>query len=185
MTEQEQTDKHILKLWATDQNKAFRLLLDQYQERLYWHIRSIVNSHQNADDVCQNTFIKVFKNLNRFESQSGLYTWIYRIATNESIDLLRKQKRKRTEDLADHQEFIGGLYTESSVDSDKILSVLNLALEELPEKQRQVFQMRYFGQKSYEEISEWTETSVGGLKANYHHAVKKIMAFIKERNTIL
>lgn len=160
--------------------RGFRLLMEKYQERLYWHIRRLVHEHEDANDVIQNCFIKVYRNIHGFERKSKLYTWLYRIATNEAITFLKKQQRHSAASL---DEEAGGmahsLRADAYFDGDEAQARLLRALEALPEKQRLVFNMRYFEELSYKDISEALDTSVGALKASYHHAVKKVEAFFK------
>lgn len=160
--------------------KAFRLLVHQYQERLYWHIRRMVIEHEDANDVVQNTFIKVYRSIDSFKGKSKLYTWLYRIATNETLTFLGKKKRKATEAL-DHPAYnmAEKLQADSYMDSDSIQQKLQQAIHQLPEKQRLVFNMRYYDEMSYRDIAAVLNKSVGGLKASYHHAVKKIERYLK------
>lgn len=164
-------------------NQAFRTLVTRYQERLYWHIRRIVLSHDDADDVLQNTFIKVFKHIDQFKGDSQLYSWLYRIATNEALSFLRKRSKHQGFDTEEMQEFmVAKLEADPYFDGDDAQFQLQRALARLPEKQRLVFNMKYFDEMKYEEISEVLDTSVGALKASYHHAVKKIEHFLKTVN---
>lgn len=161
--------------------RAFTQLVDRYKERLYWHIRSIVLNHDDADDVLQNTFIKVYRNIDGFKGDSSIYTWMYRIATNESLSHLKKTARNRN--IALHQvkeDLINQLESDVYFNGGAIEIALQRAISTLPEKQQLVFNMKYFGNQTYEELSEILELSIGGLKSNYHHAVKKISAFLKE-----
>jgi RNA polymerase sigma-70 factor (ECF subfamily) len=177
-------DERILDLiqGKSEWEEGFRLLTVKYQERLYWQIRRIVLNHEDANDVIQNTFIKVYRNIAKFEAKSKLYTWLYRIATNEAITFLRKKKRKATVDIeGDASEITRQLTADEYFDGDEIQIQLQAALSTLPEKQRAVFNLRYFDELSYKEISELLDTSVGALKASYHHAVKKIESFIKAK----
>lgn len=183
---QEIKDAKILEMLANDSlfDKGFEQLVQSYQERLYWHIRKMVHFHEDADDVTQNTFIKVFKNIKGFKGDSKLYTWMYRIATNEAINHLKKQKNK----MLTHEEISGSqaerlLEADPYFDGDKAQQLLVLAIDKLPAKQKAVFNMRYFDEKSYKEISEILETSVGALKASFHHALKKVETFIKENQS--
>lgn len=162
--------------------KAFRELMKQYKERLYWHIRKIVISHDDADDVLQNTFIKIFKNIQNFNQESKLYSWMYRIATNESITFINKRAKERAIDINDvYKELAGSLESDDYFSGNEIQLILQKAIAILPEKQRLVFNMKYFEELKYEEMSEILETSVGALKASYFHAVKKIEHFIKNK----
>ena len=175
-------DDHILSLILSGNkvNEGYRLLLEKYREQLYWHVRRMVIHHEDADDVLQNTFVKIFKNLNRFESKSKLYTWMYRIASNEAITHLKKQKRNASTSIDDEQIGLSDrLEADTFFDGDEVMKRLYLALDTLPEKQRLVFNMRYFDEMSYQDISDTLGTSVGGLKASYHHAAKKIEQYFK------
>lgn len=161
------------------QEAAFRELIKLYKERLYWHIRKIVISHDDADDVLQNTFVKVFRNIGNFKEESKLYSWMYRIATNESITFLnQKAKLKNVDFETMHQEVIQNLESDVYFDGDEIQLKLQKALATLPQKQLIVFNMRYFDEIKYEDMADILETSVGALKASYHHAKKKIEAFL-------
>ncbi|MDA9773753.1 sigma-70 family RNA polymerase sigma factor [Saprospiraceae bacterium] len=163
-------------------NRAFAELLTQYQERVYWHIRKIVLIHEDADDAVQNTFVKVFKNIDSFKGDSKLYTWIFRIATNESISLINKRKKKRVEsiDSGDGAEVVKALKSDSFFSGDEITTNLMNAVATLPEKQRLVFQMKYFDDMPYKQIAGILGTSEGGLKASYHHATKKVLTQLKK-----
>jgi RNA polymerase sigma factor (sigma-70 family) len=161
-------------------NEAFRVLVHEYQERLYWHIRRIVLNHDDTDDVLQNTFIKVFKNVHKFKGESALFSWMYRIATNESITFLNQKARKSgVTSQALQEQMANQLTADVYFDGDEIQLKLQKAIATLPEKQRLVFNMKYFQEMKYDEISEVLETSVGALKASYHHAVKKIETELK------
>jgi len=163
------------------QAKAFEVLVNTYKERLYWHIRRIVLNHDDADDVLQNTFIKVYKNIDGFKGDSKLYSWMYRIATNESLTFLKQKSRKLGISNEELQEnIVENLQSDVYFEGDEIQLKLQKALATLPEKQKLVFNMKYFQEMKYEEISEVLETSVGGLKASYHLAVKKVEAYLKE-----
>jgi RNA polymerase sigma-70 factor (ECF subfamily) len=154
---------------------GFRLLLAKYQERLYWAIRRFVIAHEDADDVFQNTMIKVHQHIDRFESKSSLYTWLYRIATNESISYL-KRKNKRAGGSLDNDEtkISDRLVADPYFDGDAAEIALQEAVHALPEKQKLVFRMRYFEEMSYRDMSAALGTSEGALKASFHHAVKKV-----------
>lgn len=159
---------------------AFHRLVKLYQERLYWHIRKILLNHEDTDDVLQNTFIKVWKSIGNFREESSLYTWLYRIATNESITFLNSKKRRNLLPLNDVSDYLmENLTSDPYFDGDKLQMKLQQAILKLPEKQRIVFNMKYFDEMKYEEISKILDTSVGALKASYHHATKKIEEFIK------
>ncbi len=154
---------------------SFNQLVLKYQERLYWHIRKIVVSHENADDVLQNTMIKVWKSLPEFRSDSSLFTWLYRIATNEALTALKQKKRRSFVPWAEVEKSMGEkLESDPWFDGDQAQLKLQKAILKLPEKQRIVFNMKYFDDMKYEEMSGILDTSVGALKASYHHAVKKI-----------
>lgn len=162
------------------QETAFRSLMFEYKERLYWHIRKIVLSHDDADDVLQNTFIKIFKNINNFQEDSKLYSWMYRIATNESITFINKRAKKQHVDLSELQhKMVDELQNDIYYSGDEIQLILQKAIITLPQKQQLVFRMKYFDEMKYSTISEILDTSVGALKASYFHAVKKIEAYIK------
>lgn len=148
---------------------------------MYWHIRKMVIDHDDTDDLVQECFVKVWKNIDSFREDAQLYTWIYRIATNESLNFLRKKKNKFFLPIHDvASELTRKLDTGNNLDGDAIQLKLQKALLKLPDKQRLVFNMKYFDELKYEEIAEITKTTVGSLKASYHHAVKKIEEFIKE-----
>ena len=162
------------------QNEAFQKLLQDYQRPLYNHIRNIVLNHDDTDDVLQNTFIKVFQYLNGFKGESKLFSWMYRIATNEAITFInQKSKRNGTTSEAMQTRIVENLQADVYFDGNEIQIKLQKAILLLPEKQQLVFKMKYFEELKYEEISEIVGTSVGALKASYHHAVKKIEEFMK------
>lgn len=164
------------------QNEAFEKLLKNYQKPLYYHIRNIVLNHDDADDVLQNTFIKIFQYLKNFKGESKLFTWMYRIATNEAITFInQKAKKNNTTSEAYQTLAVNNLKADSYFDGNEIQIQLHKAVALLPEKQKLVFNMKYFQDMKYEEISEILGTSVGGLKASYHHAVKKIEDFMTSR----
>jgi len=170
-------DNEILELFKDEssRNKSLSLLMAKYHQRLYWHIRKIVISHDDADDVLQNTFIKIWKGLENFKAESSLYTWIYRIATNEALTLLREKARKNTTSIHPIEyELSKNLESDDYFSGDEIQLKLQQAILTLPEKQRIVFNMRYYDETPYEEMSQILETSVGALKASYHIAAKKI-----------
>lgn len=166
---------------TTTRNKAFNALIEKYQQRIYWHVRKIIIDHDDTDDVVQDVFIKVFKNLEGFREASQLYTWMYRIATNEALTFLKKRQRKQAWAIDEvNNDLENKLTSGSYIDGDEIQMKLQKAILTLPEKQRLVFNMKYFDDMKYEEISEAIGTSVGGLKANYHLAVKKIEEYLTE-----
>jgi len=161
------------------QNEAFQILLSQYQKPLYYHIRNIVLNHDDADDVLQNTFIKVFQHLKGFKGDSKLFSWMYRIATNEAITFInQKAKRNGTTSEALQSKIVENLKADSFFDGTEIQIKLQKAIVTLPEKQQLVFKMKYFEEMKYEDMSEILGTSVGALKASYHHAVKKIENYV-------
>lgn len=162
--------------------QAFRVLITEYKERLYWHIRKIVISHDDADDVLQNTLIKVFRGIDNFKQESQLFSWMYRIATNESITFINKRAKERNTEISEiKQGLVTSLQSDEWFTGDEIQLILQEAVATLPEKQQLVFNMKYFDNMKYDEISNILETSVGGLKASYFHAVKKIENYIKTR----
>jgi RNA polymerase sigma-70 factor (ECF subfamily) len=161
------------------QNEAFQKLLHTYQRPLYQHIRNIVLNHDDTDDVLQNTFIKIFQNLKNFKGESKLFSWMYRIATNESLTFIKQKARKlkvSTEEL--NTKSIDNLVSDVYFEGDEIQLKLQKAIALLPTKQQLVFKMKYFEELKYEEIAAILDTSVGALKASYHHAVKKIEAYV-------
>lgn len=160
-------------------NYGFNLLVREYQKRVYGHIRKMVIDHDDADDLTQEVFIKIHKHIGGFREDAQLYTWIYRIATNECLSFLQRKKRRFFLPIGDVAgELAGKLDLSGHVSGDEIQMKLQKALLKLPDKQRLVFNMKYFDDMSYEEISEITTTTVGALKASYHHAVKKIEDFL-------
>jgi RNA polymerase sigma-70 factor (ECF subfamily) len=163
------------------QHEAFRKLLQLYQKPLYNHIRNIVLNHDDTDDVLQNTFMKVFQNLENFKGESKLFSWMYRIATNEALTFLQQKAKKQGISSEEVQKnVISKLESDVFFDGDEIQLKLQKAIATLPEKQQLVFKMKYFEELKYEEISEIVDTSVGALKASYHLAVKKIEEFLKQ-----
>jgi RNA polymerase sigma-70 factor (ECF subfamily) len=165
-------------------NIAFGELLRVYQERLYWTIRRIVLSHDDADDVLQETFIKIYKNIDQFKGDSQLYSWMYRIATNEALSFLkRRAKIQGISETQLQEKMISNLEADPFFEGDKIQKLLQEGISKLPEKQRLVFNMKYFDEMTYEEMSGILETSIGALKASYHHAVKKLEVFLQEMNS--
>lgn len=180
------TDDQLIGLIQKDSSRerGFRSLMNEYQEMLYQHIRRIVRDHDDTHDILQNTFIKVFKHIGNFEGRSSLYTWIYRIATNEALSHLGKTKRLQI--VFDQGENENGLentlIADNGPEPETIGKLLIAALESLPEKQRSVFSLRYYEEMSYRQISDVLGTSEGALKASYHHAVKKIELYFKNVN---
>ena len=176
------TDKEIIDLYKEgQQERAFREIVDSYSERLYWHVRRFLCSHEDTDDLLQDIFVKIWSALPSFRGDSQLYTWLYRIATNETLNFLNKQKVRSTlqfeslssklEEKIDEDPWFNG---------DSMQRLLMKAIQKLPEKQRLVFTMRWFEDLSYEDISEILGTSVGALKASYHFATEKIKTFLEK-----
>ncbi len=161
------------------QNNAFKTLVEQYQRPLYAHIRNIVLNHDDANDVLQNTFINVFRYLTSFKGDSKLFSWMYRIATNESITFINnKAKRNGTTSEAMQTKIVENLHSDVYFDGNEIQIKLQKAISILPQKQQLVFKMKYFEELKYEEMSKVLDTSVGALKASYHHATKKIEEYM-------
>lgn len=178
----ELSDRELLDKFAIPEtrNEAFNLLVHQYQKRIYYHIRKIVLDHDDADDIMQNVFMKAFRALDKFREDSKISTWLYKIATNESITFLNTKKKRLLIPLGDVQNQLSqNLESDSYFTGDQIQMKLQQAILTLPEKQRLVFNLKYFEEMKYEEMSEILGTSVGALKASFHHAVKKIEFFIK------
>ena len=177
------SDQELLAQFANlaTKEKGYTAVIKKYQEKLYWHIRRMVVDHSDADDVLQNTFIKVWKGLENFREDSQLYTWLYRIATNESLSFLAQQQKRATVSM-----YVVGSTLENKIkadanfDGNRLEWKLQVAIQSLPEKQRLVFNLRYYDALPYEEMSKILDTSEGALKASYHHAAKKIEAFLKE-----
>ena len=180
--EKKHTDVELVTLFHSGKKEfAFNLIMHKYQERLYWHIRKMVISHDDTDDVLQNTFVKVWKGLDGFRNDARLFTWLYRIAANEALTFLkRKQKRTLVPLEGDEYDLSEILEGDEYFCGNEAQKKLEQALLKLPEKQRLVFNMKYFEEMKYEEMAEILETSVGALKASYHHAVKKIENLLKE-----
>ena len=177
------SDQELLAQFANTatKEKGYTALIKKYQEKLYWHIRRMVIDHADADDVLQNTFIKVWKGLENFREDSQLYTWLYRIATNESLSFLAQQQKRATVSM----DVVGStlenkIKADTNFDGNRLEWKLQVAIQSLPEKQRLVFNLRYYDALPYEEMSKVLDTSEGALKASYHHAAKKIEAFLKE-----
>lgn len=168
---------------ALMREQAFTALVRRHQEKVYWVCRRMLNSHEDADDVAQNVFVKVYKSLDGFNEDAQFFTWAYRIATNESINYLRSKKVRNAIGLDDILEEPAGkdVHPDHALMKSEQSKIIEEAVESLPEKQRQVFVMRYYEELSYEEIADALGTSVGGLKANYFHAFKKIEEYLKKR----
>ena len=159
--------------------QAFTSIIKKYQEKLYWHIRRMVINHDDANDVLQNMFIKVWKGLENFREDSQLYTWLYRIATNECLTFIAQQKKRSSVSLSDVENGLSNkLKSDTNFDANKLEWKLQLGIQQLPEKQRIVFNLRYYDEMPYEQMSKVLDTSEGALKASYHHAAKKIEEFI-------
>jgi len=177
------SDNKILDLVSDNQSfdQGFELLVKKYQERLYWQIRGILHIHEDADDVIQNTFIKIFKNIKGFKGESQLYTWLYTIARNECFNFLKKRKKKEGLSSEFDQEYLDqALTADPYFDGDKTQRLLIKAIEQLPVKQKEVFRLRYFDEMPYKQMSELLNTSTGALKASFHHAVKKVESYLRE-----
>ncbi len=175
------TDAEIISMMQNKQtlDKGVRALMDAYQSRLYWHIRRIVVDADLAQDTLQDTFIKAYQNFHQFKNDSQLYTWLYRIATNESLQQLNKLKKMKKTD-EDPEYYMQNIIADNiSNDADEIQILLQQAIQDLPEKQKLVFTMRYYDDLPYEEISKIVDMSIGTLKTNYHYAKQKIEEFIK------
>ncbi|HYE54251.1 MAG TPA: sigma-70 family RNA polymerase sigma factor [Chitinophagaceae bacterium] len=159
--------------------QGFTAIIKKYQEKLYWHVRRMVVEHEDANDVLQNVFIRVWNGLENFREDSQLYTWLYRIATNECLTFLEQQKKKAAVSLSEVESGLSNkIRADKHFDASKLEWKLQLAIQQLPEKQRVVFTLRYYDEMPYEEMSRVLETSEGALKASYHHAVKKIEDYI-------
>lgn len=160
--------------------QSFNAIVKKYQEKIYWHIRRLIINHEDTNDVLQNCLIKVWKGLDNFREDAQLYTWLYRIATNEALTFIEQQKRKATTSLDNEEYNTKAAYIKADkyFDANKLEWKLQLAIQKLPEKQRIVFNLRYYDEMPYEEMSKILDTSEGALKASYHHAVKKIEEYI-------
>jgi RNA polymerase sigma-70 factor (ECF subfamily) len=160
--------------------KAYTGIIKKYQERLYWHIRRMLTDHEDTNDVLQNVFIKVWNGLDKFREDSQLYTWLYRIATNETLSFIEQKKRKNAHvSLSDSDNsYENNIRADANFDAQRLEWKLQLGIQQLPEKQRLVFNLRYFDEMPYEEMSKVLGTSEGALKASYHHAAKKIEEYI-------
>jgi RNA polymerase sigma-70 factor (ECF subfamily) len=176
-----QEDAEFLIQFRNPQTKesAFSVIIKKYQEKLYWHVRRMVVDHEDANDVLQNAFIRIWNGLENFKEESQLYTWLYRIATNESLTFLEAQKKRSAISLSDVESGLSNkIKADKFFDPNKIEWKLQLAIQQLPEKQRLVFGLRYYDEMPYEEMSRVLDTSEGALKASYHHAVKKVEDYI-------
>ena len=177
------TDSEIIGLYREgQQERAFNAIVENYSERLYWHVRSFVCSHEDTDDLMQEIFIKVWNSLPSFRSESRLYTWLYRIATNETLNHLHKQKvRAALQFRSLTPEIENSIKEDPSFNGDELQKELMKGVARLPEKQRLVFTMKYFEDLTYEDMSEILGTSVGALKASYHIAVEKLKAYLEKK----
>ena len=174
-------DSELLTLFRNPSTResAFTAIIKKYQERLYWHVRRMVVEHEDANDVLQNVFIKVWKGLENFREDAQLYTWLYRIATNECLSYMEQQKKRTAVSLDEVESNLENkIKADKDFDANKLEWKLQLAIQQLPEKQRIVFSLRYYDEMPYEEMSRVLETSEGALKASYHHAVKKVEDYI-------
>ncbi|GBL35263.1 ECF RNA polymerase sigma-E factor [Filimonas sp.] len=181
----ELNDEELFELFIQEETKekAFTLIVKKYQERLYWHIRRFIVHHEDTNDILQNVFIKAWKGLHNFRQDAGLYTWLYRIGTNESLTYIANQKKKRSLSVSDHENGLSNrVKAEKGFDYNKLEWKLQLAIQSLPDKQKAVFTLRYYDEMPYEKMSEVLETSVGSLKASYHHASKKVEEFLLKGN---
>lgn len=176
------SDSELLVQFRNEATKerAYTAIIRKYQEKLYWHVRRMVVDHEDANDVLQNVFIRVWNGLENFREDSQLYTWLYRIATNESLTFIEQQKKRSSVSLSDVESGLSNkIKADRDFDGNKLEWKLQLAIQQLPEKQRVVFSLRYYEEMPYEEMSRVLETSEGALKASYHHAVKKIEDYIR------
>lgn len=163
--------------------KGVRAMMDAFQSRLYWHIRRLIVDHDLAQDVLQDSFIKAYQNFHQFKQDSKIYTWLYRIATNEALQQLNKMKRMQQSDDGSEYHLQKLVAENASVGADEIQILLQKAIHSLPEKQKLVFTMRYYDDLPYEELSQILDMSVGTLKTNYHYAKQKVEEYIKENYT--
>ncbi len=163
----------------SSRERAYTTIIKKYQEKLYWHVRRMVVQHEDTNDVLQNVFIRVWKGLENFREDSQLYTWLYRVATNECLTYLEQQKKRASVSLSDADTGMENkIRADTNFDAKKLEWKLQLAINQLPERQRLVFNLRYYDEMPYEEMSRILETSEGSLKASYHHAVKKVEDYI-------
>ena len=182
MTEEEQHIIDLCKKEAT-RERGFRMIMSLYQERLYRHIYRMLGAHEDTNDVLQNTFIKAFRNIDAFEMRSGIYSWLYRIATNETISFIRKNKHQRNNSgLEGHENLVSTQTSDELMDGDEIIHRLSMATATLPPQQQLIFELRYFEDLSYAQIAQKLGLTEGGLKASYHLAVKKIEKYLTGKN---
>jgi len=178
----EENEKEVLKLLRNKRTykKGIELLLGLYQEQVYWQIRKMVNNHEDAADLSQEVWITVFRKIETFKGDSTLYTWIYRVTINKCLNFLKKEKQSRERNVMQNHLSENGVEGGTQIEGQAIWNLLQEAVRLLPEKQQMVFNLRYFEEKKYKEISQQLNTSQGALKASYHLAVKKIEAYVKE-----
>jgi RNA polymerase sigma-70 factor (ECF subfamily) len=179
-----QEDEKIIELIQKkgDMELGFQLLMRSYQERIYWQIRRLVTGHDDANDVLQNTFIKIYKGIGKFKGEAKLYTWIYRIAVNESLNFIRKRKKMQGVSIDEEDlNLAERLKSDPYFEGDEVEIKFQEALNRLPEKQKAVFSLRYYDEMPYQEMSQVLGTSIGALKASYHHAIKKMEEYLKEK----
>ncbi len=175
------TDRDISDLLKTDLKKGFSMIVEIYSSKLYWHIRRLVILHEDANDALQNTFINAWRNIMKFRNESSIYTWLFTISTNEALAIINKRVRMAETPLDDlNSYFANSMEGSTWFDGDEAQIRLQNAILQLPEKQKIVFNMKYFGEMKYEDMSKILNTSVGALKASYHHAVKKIENILGE-----
>ena len=180
----EMDEKQLIKMLSdpATQRKAFEIVVKQYSEQLYWQVRRIVLTHEDANDVMQNVMVKAWTNLDTFRQESKLSTWLYRIAINESLDFMRRQKGAMLVSTDDASGVVNSLMADRYFDGDETEAQLQEAIAQLPDVQRTVFNLRYYEEMKYSDMSKILHTSEGALKASYHIAVKKITEFFKERD---
>ncbi len=182
LTQQDDAELLIQFRNPATKESSYTTIIKKYQERLYWHVRRMVVDHEDANDVLQNVFIRVWKALENFKEESQLYTWLYRIATNESLTFLEGQKKRSAVSLSDVESGLSNkIRADKHFDANKAEWQLQLAIQQLPEKQKVVFTLRYYDEMPYEEMSRVLDTSEGALKASYHHAVKKVEDYMLNR----
>jgi len=176
------TDQEIIQLClhADTREKGYRQLVAEYSKKIYWHIRRMVTDHDDANDIVQNVFIKVWKGLPNFREDSKLYTWLYRIASNEAITFMQDKYRRSREALDSDQSLpLESMQSDVWLDSEHAMQLLQGAINSLPDRQKQVFILRYYDELKYEDMEEMLGTSAGALKASFHHAIKKIEQFVR------
>jgi RNA polymerase sigma factor (sigma-70 family) len=175
------TDSEIISRFRepATRDQAFKALVQQYQERIYWHARRMAGNHEDADDITQNVFIKIWKHLDGYREDAALYSYIYRIVANESLSLIEKRKKHLSTSMDESPFLHNQLTAHQSMDEQDVTGLLEAAINTLPAKQKQVFIMRYYDELKYEDMAELLQTSVGALKASYHHALKKMEKILK------